>query len=158
MLWHDDVIKWKHFPRYWPFVRGIHRSSVNSPHKGQWCGALMYSLIYAWINGWVNNRKVGDLRRHRPHFDVIVMYNVMSNFSERIWESAASSKGLSLSDDHPYLQAFRKPSVVWVQYAVIDNNAALLKTLTPYWTIAYGRISWLSRLTGIRHYFILVLI
>ena len=28
----DDVIKWKHFPRYWPFVRGIHRSPVNSPH------------------------------------------------------------------------------------------------------------------------------
>ena len=28
---HDDVIKWKHIPRYWPFVRGIHRSSVNSP-------------------------------------------------------------------------------------------------------------------------------
>ena len=52
---HDDVIKWKHFPRYWPFVRGIHRSSVNSPHKGQWRGALMFSLICAWINGWVNN-------------------------------------------------------------------------------------------------------
>ena len=33
--YHDDVIKWKHFPRYWPFVRGIHRSPVNSPHKGQ---------------------------------------------------------------------------------------------------------------------------
>ena len=32
---HDDVIKWKHFPRYWSFVRGIHRSTVNSPHKGQ---------------------------------------------------------------------------------------------------------------------------
>ena len=44
---HDDVIKWKHFPRYWPFVRGIHRSPVKSPHKGQWCGALMFSLIYA---------------------------------------------------------------------------------------------------------------
>ena len=38
---HDDVIKWKHFPRYWPFVRGIHRSPVNSSHKGQWRGALM---------------------------------------------------------------------------------------------------------------------
>ena len=37
--WHDDVIKWKHFPRYWPFVRGIHRSPVDSPHKGQWRGA-----------------------------------------------------------------------------------------------------------------------
>ena len=42
---HDDVIKWKHFPRYWPFVRGIHRSPVNSPHKGQWRGALMFSLM-----------------------------------------------------------------------------------------------------------------
>ena len=50
---HDDVIKWKHFPRYWPFVRGIHRSPVNSPHKGQWRGALMFSLICAWINDWV---------------------------------------------------------------------------------------------------------
>ena len=37
---HDDVIKWKHFPRYWPFVRGIHRPPVNSPHKGQWRGAF----------------------------------------------------------------------------------------------------------------------
>ena len=44
---HDDVIKWKHFPRYWPFVRGIHRSPVNSPHKGQWRGALIFSLISA---------------------------------------------------------------------------------------------------------------
>ena len=43
----DDVIKWKHFPRYWPFVRGIHRSPVNSSHKGQWPGALMFSLICA---------------------------------------------------------------------------------------------------------------
>ena len=70
---HDDVIKWKHFPRYWPFVRGIHRSSVNSAHKGQWRGALMFSMICARINGWVNNRKAGDLRRHRAHYDVIVM-------------------------------------------------------------------------------------
>ena len=42
-----DVIKWKSFPRYWPFVRGIHRLPVNSPHKGQWRGALMFTLIYA---------------------------------------------------------------------------------------------------------------
>ena len=70
---HDDVIKWKHFPRYWPLVRGIHRSPVNSPHKGQWRRALMFSLICAWINSWVNNREAGDLRRHRAHYDVIVM-------------------------------------------------------------------------------------
>ena len=70
---HDDVIKWKHFPRYWPFVRGIHRSPVNSPHKGQWRGVLMFSLICVWINDWVNSREAGDLRRYRAHYDVIVM-------------------------------------------------------------------------------------
>ena len=69
----DDVIKWKHFPRYLPFVRGIHQSPVNSPHKGQWRGALTFSLICARINGWVNNRQAGDLRRHRVHYDVTVM-------------------------------------------------------------------------------------
>ena len=69
---HDDVIKWKHFSRYWPFVRGIHRSPVNSPHKGKWRGALM-SFLCAWINAWVNNRKAADMRRHRAHYDVAVM-------------------------------------------------------------------------------------
>ena len=72
-LSHDDVIKWKHFPRYWPFVRGIHRSTVNSPHKGQWRGALMFSLICARINGWVNSSEADDLRRYCVHYDVIVM-------------------------------------------------------------------------------------
>ena len=47
--------------------------TLNSPHKGQWRGALMFSLICAWINGWVNNREAGDLRRHRAHCDVTVM-------------------------------------------------------------------------------------
>ena len=61
---------------------------VNSPHKGQWRGALMFSLIYAWINDWVNNREAGDLRRQRGHYDVIVMivkYMMVRN--TRIWQS-----------------------------------------------------------------------
>ena len=70
---HDDAIKWKQFSRYWPFVRGIHRSPMNSRHKGQWRGALMFSLICAWINGLVNNREAGDLRRHCVHYGVTVM-------------------------------------------------------------------------------------
>ena len=71
---HDGVIKWEHFPRYGPFVRGIHRSPpVDSPHKGQWCGALVFSLICTWINGWTNNRGAGDMRRHDAHYDVPVM-------------------------------------------------------------------------------------
>ena len=76
----DDFIKWKHFLRYWPFVRGIHRSPVNSPHKGQWRGALMFLWSAPWINGWVNNREAGDLRHHRAHYDVIVMNVVHSHY------------------------------------------------------------------------------
>ena len=48
----DDVIKWKHFPRYWPFVRGIHRSQVDSPRKIQWREALLFCSFCAWTNGW----------------------------------------------------------------------------------------------------------
>ena len=66
-------LKWKHFPRYWSFAGGIHRPPVNSPHKGQWRGALMSTLICAWTNGWVNSPDADDLRRHRVHHNVTVM-------------------------------------------------------------------------------------
>ena len=46
---------------------------TNSPHKGQWRGALMFALICVWINGWVNTREAGDLGRHRAHYDVTVV-------------------------------------------------------------------------------------
>ena len=69
---HDDVIKWKHLPRYWHFARGIHRSPVSSPRKGQWRGAFMFLLI-VWINGCAKNYEAGDLRRHHVHYDVTVM-------------------------------------------------------------------------------------
>ena len=74
---HDDIMKWKHFLRYWPFVWGIHWSPVNSPHKGQWRGGLMFSLICVWIDGWVNSHEAGDLRRHHAHYDVIIMPELM---------------------------------------------------------------------------------
>ena len=74
---HRPISWWRHqmetFLPYWPFMRWIHRSPVNSPQKGQWRGTLMFSLICVWINGWVNNRAAGDLRRHCSHYDVTVM-------------------------------------------------------------------------------------
>ena len=57
------------------FVRGIHRSPVNSPYKGQSHGALLFSLICVWIKDWVNNGEAGDLRRYRAHYDVTIMFN-----------------------------------------------------------------------------------
>ena len=58
------------FSRYWPFVG-------NSPVPGQWRGALMFSLICAWINAWVKIREAGDLRRNRAHYDVTLMFIII---------------------------------------------------------------------------------
>ena len=74
LLVHDDVTKWKHFPRYWPIVEGDHRSLVvDSPQTDQWRRALVFYLICAWTNSSVNNRDDGDLGRHCAHYDVTVM-------------------------------------------------------------------------------------
>ena len=51
----------------------IQLDKVQLPHKGQWRRALMFSLVCAWLNRWVNNGEADDLRRHRAHYDVIVM-------------------------------------------------------------------------------------
>ena len=109
---YDDVIKWQHFPSYWLFVRGFHRAPVHSPHKSQWRRYLMFHLICAWINSWVNNREAGDLRRHRAHYD-IVMWSHKTTVSKHIqaerriyvlsnFASIGSGKGLS----HVQRQAF----------------------------------------------------
>ena len=122
---HDEVIKWKLFPRYWPFVRGIHRSQVNSPHKGQWRGALMFSLIGAWINGWVNNHEAGDLRSHRAHYDVfdltsngdIQSYASMSIIN-RIWRRSPGV--LCINDGNKEFMCFRviivRSLCVWLSH------------------------------------------
>ena len=70
ILWQATIMmtssNGRKFPRHRPFVRGIHRSSVKSPHKGQWRLALMFYLICARINSWVNNRDAGDLNVIAP--------------------------------------------------------------------------------------------
>ena len=125
---HDDVIKWKHFPRNWPFVREIHRSPVNFPHKGQWRGALMFSLNYAWINDWVNNREAGDLRRQHGHYDVIVMVYLNGGGCPAAWwlgektmhESAGwiSTSRISLSVHNVLIK-------VWNIRVYVDTKALL---------------------------------
>ena len=69
---------WRHqmetFSALLAFCAGIHRPPVNSPHKGQWHGALTFSLICAWTRRWANNGDAGDMRHHRAQYDVIVMW------------------------------------------------------------------------------------
>ena len=109
---HEDVIKWKHLPRYCPCVWGIHRSPVNSPNKGQWRGALMLSLIWAWTNGWVNNRGAGDLRPYRPHHDVAVMLTICRKLQYPSYSLAKSIPVFLKSvKDHAYVAAIARSYV-----------------------------------------------
>ena len=123
---HNDVIKWKLFPRYWPFVRGIHRSPVNSPHKGQWRGALMFSLICVWINDWVNNGEAGDFRRYRIHYDVTVMWTFFYNIelSGLPSDSFKSNLYSQLGYSTGYFQTLYIPPLVCFVFAAMDWTLA----------------------------------
>ena len=99
----DDTIKWKHFLCYWPFVREIHRSPVDSPHKSQWRGALMLYLMCTWTNRWANIRDAGDLRCHRAHYYVTVMSPV--NFTNTL---DGSFRATGPSHSHEFTQTENK--------------------------------------------------
>ena len=84
---HDDGIKWKHFHvtgHLWGEFTG-HRWI---PAQRPWRGALMFSWICAWINGWVNNGEADDSRRHRAHYDVTVMDSIdWQNRFDTFWRA-----------------------------------------------------------------------
>ena len=77
---HDDVIKWKHFPRNWPFVRGF-TGPGEFPTQKPVTRSFDVFFDLRLKNGWVNNRKAGDSSRHRGHYDVIVMLSLNPSFS-----------------------------------------------------------------------------
>ena len=60
-------------------------SPVAGPRKGQWRGALMFFFICARINGWINNRYAGDLRRHRAHYDVTAMNHNKKKYNKNLY-------------------------------------------------------------------------
>ena len=77
------------------WLRGIHRSPANSPHTDRWRGAFMFSLICAWTNGWVNNQDAGDLRLHRAHYNVTVMWcQIVIQWSRQPWDLSAFNASL----------------------------------------------------------------
>ena len=75
-------------------------SPVNSPHKGQWHGALMFSLICARINGWVNDGEAGDLRRHGSQYDVTVMVHQVAASLALFIPTIRFSSVYTLSEGH----------------------------------------------------------
>ena len=138
---------------YWPFVRGIPRSPVNSPHKDHQRGALIFSLICAWINGWTNNREAGDLRRHRAHYDVTVMWRfngadrssihlgVLSSwsnpFSEQFMVIIETENGIPLSQIYIL---FRKGCRFQGRLSHTDDSVGLASvTRISYWSKPFSQ-------------------
>ena len=74
--WHHQMETFSALLAIWP---------VNSPHQGH--GALTFSLICAWIKGWVNNGEAGDLRRHRAHMTSLWCEQKSFRWFERPWRS-----------------------------------------------------------------------
>ena len=88
--WHNITTWWRHqmetFSALLAICAGNSPVLVNSPHKSQWRRDLMFSLICARINCWVNNREAGDLRCHRAHYDVIVMNHFADGIGFLMWK------------------------------------------------------------------------
>ena len=105
-LLHDDVIKWKHFPRHWPLCgeftghRWIPRTKASDAEL--WC--FLWSAP-EWTVGWVSNREAGDLRRHRAHYDVKVMDGPVLNLNLHLWYQSLKDN----SFENKYVQRLRSP-------------------------------------------------
>ena len=138
---HDDIIKWKHFPPYWPFVQGIHHAPVNSLHKGQWHGALLFSFICAWISSWVNNREADDLRHHRAHYDVIVMAEI--GFQSFLI-TLTFGRQLGSTDTWQYSKWYKHLNSQSLRY--MTHWDLLMRHLTGYWNILQGHLllTWIN--------------
>ena len=144
-LWHNDVMIWKHFPRTWPFVRGIHRSPVNSPHIGHWRGASMFSLICVWINDWVNNGKAGDLKRYRAHYCVIVMVAMTTPGWPMIWRARYFQLWLSF---HRHICRTNVMNIIFRRNLIDAPFKMLCQVITSVSIHIHKRLSvlWLSQI------------
>ena len=122
VFYRDDRIKWNNFLCYWPFVRGIHRSPVDSPHKSQWRGALMFYLMCTWTNRWANIRDASDLRCHRAQYYVTVM--LPANFTNTLdgsFHATGPSHSKTIGDrSHEFTQTENKTkqnkTIPWICY------------------------------------------
>ena len=98
----DCVACWRHQMETFSVLLAI--CAGNSPVTGefssqsQWRWVLMFSLICAWINGWVNNREAGDLRRHRAHYNVTILYQELMRFQNQIKMGVTLEAGFHWSD------------------------------------------------------------
>ena len=106
----------------------IHRSPVNSPHNDQWRWLLMLSLICGWINGWANIREAGDLKIHRAHYDVIVMFLLKWWLTMITWK--AFTRLILVSNETYYKISVSISCNMWCHYTSKWKNMIFIKLVT----------------------------
>ena len=138
----------KYFLCYWPFVTGICRSPMDSPRKGQWRGALMFSLICVCTNGWTNNQDAG-----------ILIYWFIRLYSWWRHQMETFSTFLALCvGNSPFTSEFRSQRPLSQNFVVLLDlrlNKRLSKQSRRWWFGAPSHSLWrhgnvFVRLTGIR--------
>ena len=121
---------WRHqmdaFSALLAFCAGNSPVTGEFPHKGQWRGALIFSLI--WINAWVNNGEAGNLRSHRAHYDVIVM-----TCKKLLFSGTFVNKNISTGI---YIY------IIWPPYALFDIWLCIVYWYNNYWFISFSRTLW----------------
>ena len=161
----DDVIKWKRFPRYWPFVRGIRRSSP-SVSTSTWfplTQTLSQMIRFPtqrlvtrnfdvfvdapeWINGWINNHAAGDLRRHRTHYDVIVM-GLGNDFLLSYNKPLSQPVLIDIYDAFCYSQTTKDIPHSHFAFISVDWNLVIKYILFKSCYTKVDRLSYIHRIT-----------
>ena len=114
-------------------------------HKGQWRGALMFSLICVWINGWVNNREAGDLRRYHAHYDVIVMDMTLKNVGNYIhrnplvWPNK-KTKRVYFRSHTCHWSASEAFNSIWSATETERSSGWLIWHKWFYWMVVKGKV------------------
>ena len=140
------MIKWKHFPHYWPFVRGIHRSPADSSLKSQSRRALKFSLICPGTDNWANNRYTGDLRRHRAHYGVIVMLSGLCKWQNCCLNHVISAVSHSMVSDVIMLAVDTVPSNLSQKKHVFNGAIDVANLDCVLHSLTYSYVSLWMRL------------
>ena len=136
---HDDIIKWKLF-------------RVTGPLCGEFTGhqwipltrasdAELWCFLCAWIHGWVNNHRAGDLRRHCADYDVTVMYLMPVNtdpahIRSSHWSSLYTCRWLGTLTVPDHL-----PAKYWlyiIMYVIMGAIASQITSLTVVYSTVYS--------------------
>ena len=85
-LTHNDVMTWKCFLHYWPFVWGIHRSPVDSPHKGPEMQRFDVFFCLFAISCWTNSPVASDFRCLNSHVTLQEWFWYITFWSLSFWK------------------------------------------------------------------------